>query len=186
MTTINLLPWRERKRVRASRRFVVVFAVALGIVAGLVAVAKRFVDVALTEQAARNTTLTQQLVALDAQVTRVEKLRAQQADVSERIQIIGQLQEERSFVVQVFDELVRSLPIEVYLRELERTEEKLFVEGVSTSYAGITEFMRRLESSSEFNSANLNDIAAEESDTGPASFVFNLGIALAARQGEDE
>jgi type IV pilus assembly protein PilN len=88
----------------------------------------------------------------------------------------------------VFDELARSLPNEVYFLTLERAGDVILIEGVSESYAGITQLMRRLEDSEEFDNADLNDIATEASETIDESslFIFNLRVELAsAARGSD-
>ena len=61
---------------------------------------------------------------------------------------------------------------------MRREEQFLFIEGLSVSYSGITELMRRLEASALFASAILNDITTETSAVAEDAFAFSLSVEL--------
>ena len=181
MMQINLLPWRERRRDAIKRTVIRQILLAVTIAAIAVYASSEFLARQLAQQELINRVLEQQIVDLDARVTEVGSLREQQAAVRGRMRIIADLQKDRATVVRVLDQFVKSLPNEVYFLSLERADGVILVEGVSDSYAGVTELMRRLESSEEFRYADLNDIAAQVSEAAedPSQFVFNLSIELA-------
>ena len=181
MMQINLLPWRERRRDAIKRTFIRQILLAVTIAAIAVYASSEFLARQLAQQELINRVLEQQIVDLDARVTEVGSLREQQAAVRGRMRLIADLQKDRATVVRVLDQFVKSLPNEVYFLSLERADGVILIEGVSDSYAGVTELMRRLESSEEFRYADLNDIAAQVSEAaeGPSQFVFNLSVELA-------
>lgn len=181
MMQINLLPWRERRRDAIKRTFIRQILLAVTIAAIAVYAISEFLARQLAQQELINRVLEQQIVDLDARVTQVGSLREQQAAVRGRMRLIADLQRDRATVVRVLDQFVKSLPNEVYFLSLERADGVILVEGVSDSYAGVTELMRRLESSEEFRYADLNDIAAQVSEAAedPSQFVFNLSVELA-------
>ncbi len=181
MMQINLLPWRERRRDAIKRTFIRQILLAVTIAAIAVYASSEFLARQLAQQELINRVLEQQIVDLDARVTEVGSLREQQAAVRGRMRLIADLQKDRATVVRVLGQFVKSLPNEVYFLSLERADGVILVEGVSDSYAGVTELMRRLESSEEFRYADLNDIAAQVSEAaeGPSQFVFNLSVELA-------
>ncbi len=181
MMQINLLPWRERRRDAIKRTFIRQILLAVTIAAITVYASSEFLARQLAQQELINRVLEQQIVDLDARVTEVGSLREQQAAVRGRMRLIADLQKDRATVVRVLDQFVKSLPNEVYFLSLERADGVILIEGVSDSYAGVTELMRRLESSEEFRYADLNDIAAQVSEAaeGPSQFVFNLSVELA-------
>ena len=181
MMQINLLPWRERRRDAIKRTVIRQILLAVTIAAIAVYASSEFLARQLAQQELINRVLEQQIVDLDARVTEVGSLREQQAAVRGRMRLIADLQRDRATVVRVLDQFVKSLPNEVYFLSLERADGVILVEGVSDSYAGVTELMRRLESSEEFRYADLNDIAAQVSEAAedPSQFVFNLSIELA-------
>ena len=181
MMQINLLPWRERRRDAIKRTFIRQIVLAVTIAAIAVYASSEFLARQLAQQELINRVLEQQIVDLDARVTQVASLREQQAAVRGRMRLIADLQRDRATVVRVLDQFVKSLPNEVYFLSLERADGVILIEGVSDSYAGVTELMRRLESSKEFRYADLNDIAAQVSEAAedPSQFVFNLSVELA-------
>ena len=181
MMQINLLPWRERRRDAIKRTFIRQILLAVTISAIAVYASSEFLARQLEQQELINRVLEQQIVDLDARVTEVGSLREQQAAVRGRMRLIADLQRDRATVVRVLDQFVKSLPNEVYFLSLERADGVILIEGVSDSYAGVTELMRRLESSKEFRYADLNDIAAQVSEAAedPSQFVFNLSVELA-------
>ena len=181
MMQINLLPWRERRRDAIKRTFIRQILLAVTIAAIAVYASSEFLARQLAQQELINRVLEQQIVDLDARVTQVGSLREQQAAVRGRMRLIADLQRDRATVVRVLDQFVKSLPNEVYFLSLERADGVILVEGVSDSYTGVTELMRRLESSEEFRYADLNDIAAQVSEAAedPSQFVFNLSVELA-------
>ena len=181
MMQINLLPWRERRRDAIKRTFIRQILLAVTIAAIAVYASSEFLARQLAQQELINRVLEQQIVDLDARVTEVGSLREQQAAVRGRMRLIADLQKDRATVVRVLDQFVKSLPNEVYFLSLERADGVILIEGVSDSYAGVTELMRRLESSEEFRYADLNDIAAQVSEAaeGPSQFVFNLSVEIA-------
>jgi type IV pilus assembly protein PilN len=188
MMQINLLPWRERRREAMRRAFVMQIVLAVVAAIFVVMAAHKLLTQRLARQEVINRTLEQHIADLNTRVAEVGQLRERQVAVRDRMRVIADLQKERSAVVRVFDELARSLPNEVYFLTLERAGDVILIEGVSESYAGITQLMRRLEDSEEFDNADLNDIATEASETIDESslFIFNLHVELAsAARGSD-
>jgi type IV pilus assembly protein PilN len=188
MMQINLLPWRERRREAMRRAFVMQIVLAVVAAIFVVMAAQKLLTQRLARQEVINRTLEQHIADLNTRVAEVGQLRERQVAVRDRMRVIADLQKERAAVVRVFDELARSLPNEVYFLTLERAGDVILIEGVSESYAGITQLMRRLEDSEEFDNADLNDIATEASETVDESslFIFNLHVELAsAARGSD-
>lgn len=188
MMQINLLPWRERRREAMRRAFVMQIVLATVAAIFVVMAAHKLLTQRLARQEVINRTLEQHIADLNTRVAEVGQLRERQVAVRDRMRVIADLQKERAAVVRVFDELARSLPNEVYFLTLERAGDVILIEGVSESYAGITQLMRRLEDSEEFDNADLNDIATEASETVDESslFIFNLRVELAsAARGSD-
>lgn len=178
MLMINLLPWREKKRQAANKRYKAHIGLGM-LIAALIVLLIRQAIVEMNEQQGRiNAMLTSEIGQLDQQVAEVAILRAEQDAVRERIRIIENLQQDRATVVRILDELVISMPIEILLRSVRREEQFLFIEGLSVSYSGITELMRRLEASALFASAILNDITTETSAVAEDAFAFSLSVEL--------
>jgi type IV pilus assembly protein PilN len=180
MRQINLLPWRERRLEAMKRTFVMQTVFTVVVVIFIVLAAHKSLTQRLVKQEGVNRILEQHIADLNTQVTEVDQFRERQAVVRDRMRVIADLQNERASVVKMLDGLVRSLPSAVYFLTLERVDDAILIEGVSESYLGITELMRRLEDSEEFDNADLNAIATEASETdAPSLFVVNLSVGVA-------
>ena len=180
MRQINLLPWRERRLEAMKRTFVMQTVFTVVVVIFIVLAAHKSLTQRLVKQEGVNRILEQHIADLNTQVTEIDQFRERQAVVRDRMRVIADLQNERASVVKMLDGLVRSLPSEVYFLTLERVDDAILIEGVSESYLGITELMRRLEDSEEFDNADLNAIATEASETdAPSLFVLNLSVGVA-------
>ncbi|MFM7121368.1 MAG: PilN domain-containing protein [Gammaproteobacteria bacterium] len=110
MSGINLLPWREWERERRQRQFVINLAAVLAASVALLLVAGFVLDGRVSDQAARNRFLQDEIAVLDQQIAEIASLRKTRQELLARIQVILELQSNRPTVVHVFDELVRTVP----------------------------------------------------------------------------
>lgn len=161
MSNINLLPWRDQ--LRQERKRIFLGYLALVALLGLMAVALwiHLVDLRIETQQARNTVLTREISALDAQVKEIHELKKRREQVLARMRVIQELQANRPDVVQVFDELVRVIPPGVYLESLSRQGNNISLVGYAESNNRISGFMRSLESSTKFQEPNLTQVTAD-------------------------
>jgi len=188
MANINLLPWRENLREERKKRY---FAVMFGVViiaAGSVFLADRYVRTEIQEQQARNDYLRTQIVLLDEMVAEISDLQERKQEISNRMNVIQDLQGSRPVIVRVFDELVNTLPDGVYFQTLDRVGDNLNIVGVAESYSRLTELMRKLDSSAWFADPNLRIISAAENEgfSDDAANRFNLNLSLVSPRDRDE
>lgn len=180
MAHINLLPWRERLREERKREF---FSIMIGVViiaAGLLFLVDRYFNRGIDIQNARNNFIRAEITLLDARVAEINQLRQQKEDIRARMNVITDLQGTRPVIVRIFDELVKTLPDGVFYTSVVRNENTIELEGISESYARITELLRKLEDSEWFQDTDLDDIMATNprSNTGEQSFQFTMSLNL--------
>lgn len=158
MPAINLLPWRERKRARQQRDFLVTTGIALvttGLIYGAIYYA---VNQQIETQNQRKVYLENEIATLDSIIEEIRDIRTQKDALIARMEIIQQLQTVRPEVVHLFDELAKTIPDGVYLKTLKQQDRSLAIEGVAQSNARVSAFMRNLDSSEWFDSPNLEVI----------------------------
>ncbi len=158
MTRLNLLPWRQINRKEQDRQL-------LGIAVGMAIMTVLLVYFAwlnishrIDNQNNRNTYLTQQITKLDQQIAAIRELKKQRDALIARMQVIQQLQADRTEIVHVFDDLVRKLPDGVYLTKFQQTGASIMLSGVAQSNARVSAFMRNLDSSNWFANPDLDVI----------------------------
>src|SRR5690606_15683708 len=121
MTKINLLPWREERRQELKRQFFIILAGMILVGAGAVYLVNMQVEAQIENQNRRNDFITQETRKLDAQIKEIAELKKQRASLIERMKIIQDLQGNRPVIVQIFDDVVRTVPDGVYYKKVKAT-----------------------------------------------------------------
>lgn len=189
MAQINLLPWRERLREERKREFFVLLAGIVIIAAGIVFLVDRYYRGELENQQARNELIQSEIAIMDQRVAEINQLQEQKEQIRSRMDVIQSLQGSRPVIVYVFDELVKTLPEDVYFNALERTGDTLRIEGVASSNNRVSELMRRLDESQWFRDPGLQQIAATGvswMDEPANAFSLVLTVGRPQQQGEEQ
>ncbi len=159
MIRINLLPHRERKREALRRQ--------IAILAGMTAVLGLFfifavhliIDSRISYQKERNDYLKQQIAILDRQIEDIRKLKQQTRALLARKRVVEKLQNNRSEVVHLLDELAKRVPDGIYLKSLKQESQgKITLTGYAQSNARVSTLMRNLDDSPWIASPNLVEI----------------------------
>ena len=179
MTRINLLPWREAKRQKKQRDFILLL-LAGGLLAALVVTVWQLqINQWTANQEARNQYLQGEIARLkkaEAEIKELEKVRVR---LLSRLEIIQNLQTSRPGMVKVLDALPRLLPDNVYLLSLKSDGAQLTVKGIANSNNAISAFMRNLAESAEFGEPVLTVVENRDLNDIRAS-VFELSVKLDA------
>jgi len=177
MAKVNLLPWRaERRRERQQGFYVMIgVAAAAALVIGLGAWV--FYNGQIDGQNARNAYLTDQITQLDDKIKQIEILDKKKETLLRRKDVIEQLQANRSQMVHLFDELVRTIPEGVRLTSVKQDGAKLTLMGLSQSNARVSAYMRNIEASGWMTNPDLNVIEAGGGDK-TLPYQFTLGLTL--------
>ena len=186
MAKINLLPWRaERRKQRQKEFYTMLGGAALAAVLIAFGVVK-FFDMKIDTQNARNAFLKKEIAALDAKIKEIEALDRKKAELLARKAVIEQLQANRSQMVHLFDELVRTIPDGVRLNSIKQTGEQLTLDGVAQSNARVSSYMRALETSGWMTKPDLSVIEAKGGDKAlPYTFALRVQLTKPKKPGEE-
>lgn len=183
MTKINLLPWREERRQQRQKEFIALLgltaAVALLLAFGVV----QYFSGLIENQNQRNAMLQQEIKALEVKIAEIADLEKKKADLLTRKQVIEQLQADRSQMVHLFDELVRTIPDGVRLNAIKQSGSALSLAGVAQSNARVSSYMRLLEGSGWIAQPDLTVIEAKGGDRA-MPYEFTLGVSLTKPKSE--
>jgi type IV pilus assembly protein PilN len=157
-TRINLLPWREIRRKEQDRQLLSIGVGAWILMALIVFYAHLHVSGMIDTQNKRNEFLEQEIAKLEDQLKEIKALKAQRDALIARMQVIQQLQANRTQVVHLFDDLVRKVPEGVYLRSFTQKGTGLTLTGIAQSNARVSAFMRNLDGSDWFVNPDLDVI----------------------------
>jgi type IV pilus assembly protein PilN len=146
-TRINLLPWRDTQRKEREIRFVIITGLALAFVGAIVLSGHLYMADKITYQQSRNDYLKTEIKKADAKIKKIKKLKEKKRRLVERMNVIQELEESRSHVVHLLDELVKHIPSGVYLKRMTQKKNKITLEGVAQSDARVSSLMSSLDAS---------------------------------------
>lgn len=160
MIRINLLPHRELKRKAQQQQI----AILAGVVSflGIAAVWSVYamIDGEIENQNARNQFLQSRIAVLDTEIAEIRNIKTQTQELLSRKLVVETLQNSRSEVVHLLDQLVRQLPDGVYLQSVKQNDQIITLMGYAQSNAWVSMLMRNLESSPWLESPLLVEIKA--------------------------
>jgi type IV pilus assembly protein PilN len=177
MARINLLPWRAARRKQREREFFMLLGASLVAAVLVFLGAMLFMDSRIDNQQARNHYLEGENKLLDAKIVKIDKLDKEKARLLARKQIIEQLQANRSQMVHLFDELVKTIPDGARLSGLKQNGDTLTLEGHAQSNASVANYMRNLDASQWLSHADLKKSEAKGDDK-KNRFLFGLDVKL--------
>jgi type IV pilus assembly protein PilN len=184
MAHINLLPWRVDRRKQREREFFLQLAAAFVAAVLVLFVWAFWMDQRIDNQTERNTYLQGEIKQLDERIAKIKDLETVRSRLLARKQIIEQLQANRSQMVHLFDELVKTIPASARLGGLKQTGDSMTLDGVAQSNASVAEYMRNIEASQWMGHADLRKTENTHGDS-RMPYSFGLDVAL-SRPKSDE
>ena len=177
MAHINLLPWRAERRKQREREFFMQLGAAF--VAALLCLIlwAWWMNLRIDNQNERNAYLQTEIHQLDEKIAKIKDLEKVRDRLLARKQIIEQLQANRSQMVHLFDELVKTIPASARLTGLKQTGDSLSLDGVAQSNASVAEYMRNIEASPWMGHADLRKTENVHKDV-RMPYVFGLNVTL--------
>jgi len=168
MANINLLPWREELREERNRNFYAVIGLVLFAAAASVFAVYSYLEASADGQRARNAYLQGEIAALDKRIVEIQELKETRSELIERMELIQALQGNRPVIVRVFDEIVRSVPSDLYFNKLEVDGNKVLISGIASSNNRVSALMRNFDQSAWFRDPSL--IKVESKSAGVNEF----------------
>ena len=184
MARINLLPWRAERRKQRQREFFMQLGAAAVVAVVAVLVWMTWMDQRISNQNERNDYLQGEIKQLDERIAKIKDLEKVRERLLARKQIIEQLQANRSQMVHLFDELVKTIPASARLSGLKQSGESMSLDGVAQSNASVAEYMRNLEASPWMGHADLRKTENTHGDS-RMPYVFGLDVALSKPKGDE-
>ena len=157
---INLLPWRESSRQARKRRFLLAVGASCLTSVLIVLCWGLVVDAQHVQQQLRNRYLEEHIALLDQQLAEIGDLQRQRIQLIERMRVIESLQGNRSAIVRLLDQLVRTVPEGVFYTSVKAAGTVVSIEGVSESNNRVSTLMRNLGASAWLEHPNLDAIQA--------------------------
>lgn len=184
MARINLLPWREEQRKEQLRQFLTILGLSALLMVAIIALVHIQIANQIQQQQSRNDFLKQEIVKVEKQIKEIDNLAKERKRLLARMEIIEQLQRNRTEVVHLFDEIAKIMPEGTYLVSLKQQGKNLVLEGRAQSNARVSALMRNIEASPWLANPQLQVIKKDsKSKSDERSFVLR---AVQLRQAEEK
>ena len=177
MVTINLLPIKSELRRRSLIQHGLIGGVTLLVLLGSI------ISIQLSMQAKRDD-LNQQiadskveLARLTKEAQQIEEFKKQKEDLERKLNIISDLNVQKSGPVEILDQLSLLVPEKAWLTSINNSGTALQIEGVAVDNPTIAHFMKSLQSSQYFKEVEL---VLSQQDGGNQKFVIKCKISLPA------
>ena len=164
MTNINLLPWREKAKAERLRQFYLLLGVGAGIGVIIIGIWFTIISSTISTQNERNGFLSKEIGALDIRLGEVKKLKEKKQNLTDRINVIVALQEERSSTVRFFDQLVDAVPEGIQLTSLSTANYNVTLNGNAESHGRVSNLMDNIDQSKDLRIPTLQVVQQKETN----------------------
>jgi type IV pilus assembly protein PilN len=177
MAHVNLLPWRAQRRKQREREFYLQLGAAFIAGVGALLLWMFWMNQRIDNQNERNAYLKTEIAQLDVRIAKIKDLEKVREHLLARKQIIEQLQADRSQMVHLFDELVKTIPSSARLTALKQSGQAMSLDGVAQSNASVAEYMRNIEASPWMGHSDLRK-TENTHDASRMPYTFGLDVTL--------
>lgn len=183
MANINLLPWRAERRKQREREFYMMLGMAAAGALAVFLLAMFWMNTLISLQEDDNAFMQKEIKALDKKIEEIEELDKRRSQLLTRKEIIEQLQSNRSQMVHLFDEMVRTIPDGARLATMKQAGDTLTLEGGAESNSRVATYMRNIDNSPWMGRSDLrkieNKIASKDKDADKKlPYQFSLEVKL--------
>lgn len=181
MVKINLLNWREEKRKQIEQQFYTILIIAAILGAAAVFAGQLQLDAMIDYQTSRNNYLSKEIKTVEKAIAEIRILEKKKADLLSRMNVIQELQGNRSENVHMLDDMVKVIPEGAYLTKFKQTKKVLKFTGVAQSNARVSAYMRNIDRAEWLSNPNLNVIKTIKTKDGTDAYSeFTLGSKQSA------
>ena len=177
MARINLLPWREERRVELKKEFFVITGLVAAVAVFIIFAWQMGLNSAIDYQKSRNGFMEKRIAELNQQVREIADIRKKKSELVARMDVIQSLQGNRPEIVHIFDQIVRTLPDGVFYNEIVRSGNSLSLKGTAESNNRVSSLMRQLDASEWFSNPNLTGVTANRA-AGEYANDFQLRVSI--------
>lgn len=160
---INLHDWRTEEKDKKNKAFQKTLALYIIACASIVFTIGYSLNQDIKKQESRNSEI-QKVIDKDLELdTKIVDFEKEKNRIAKRIFTINSLQVERPKIVNIFTDVVKAVPNEIYLTRLNRKDNStIFLEGVAFQDVKVFEFIKNLEDSDWLYDVKVSRISSYE------------------------
>lgn len=176
MIAINLLPWRENKRIKIKGRRIwnIVILVTIFFIVSLIINFK--LSTLIQKQLQSNQLLDQEILKISLQTDELNKIRELRDILKNRLKKIYRLLVNTQSTNYLLKELAQLVPTNANLTELKVNNNKVSLLGVADTYSSISNLMNRITANPWMENPTLLEIKQEDSLINGNKFKINFNM----------
>jgi len=186
MAKINLLPWREEQRKEQTQQFLVMMGLCVALTAVIIFGIHMTIGGQIDYQVQRNQILKNEIQQLDIALKEIKDLEETKEKLLSRMEVIQSLQQRRPQIVHLFDEIVRTVPEGIFLKEINQTGQSLIIKGIAESNGRVSAYMRNIDSSEWMSTPKLTVIQTDKDTLRSSRFELNTSQSSPGGDNEEE
>lgn len=162
---INLMPYREKQKANAIKKFIFVmgsFGIAGILLTGVI---HGLMSLRIENQKNRNEFIQQENKKLDETIKSIAKLKEEIKLTLSKRKVVEQLQENRSDAINIVNTVAIKIPEDTFLNSIKKENDAVTIVGQTYSNNKVSHYMTGLEESSVFKEPVLKEIKAKNIDS---------------------
>lgn len=181
ITEINLLPWREQASEQEKKK--VISRLLIGILGTLILLCAGhyYLSALIENQRVRNGVLKKEITLIDERIKAINLLKRSYQDATEKILHIQRLYASSSLIIHLLDELIKNVPEGIYLRQLERTADKVILSGYAQSNTDVSTFLHNIKNNLWIQNPTLREIKKTEEAKQDTDNLFSVHFILKSK-----
>lgn len=176
---INLLPWREKKRLELRRQFFIKLVACFFISAMIILLAYQYQHGKLNDQIERNNILLSEISILDKALDEFSKKKLARDTLQRRLELVNALQKQRNNNTILFNLLPELMPDGLMLDSVSMQAGKVQIEGRSYSNAQVANLLDRLEKHEAAFNVQMHSIITQNDSSDLITNKFTATFELA-------
>lgn len=164
MIRINLLPVRAARKKETAIQQIVIFCVSLAVVLLIIVAMYFHQTMQITTTREEISTATSKITELKKKIGKLEELKALQAQVRKKLDILAQLRKNKTGPARRLATLSDITPDQFWLTAYSENGHDVKISGFAVSEELLAGFMRKLEASTDFTGVEL--IVSEQNEQG--------------------
>jgi type IV pilus assembly protein PilN len=158
MISINLLPWRQRRKEQLIKAFNIWMgaAVFLAIFFGTLVYIYKLAKIADADAAIL--VLKNEINECDRKIIKINQYKKTKEALIARMKVVQTLQSTRILAIHLLDELINIMPEGVFLTSIQRVENRISLHGYAESNTDVSELMRNIEKNAWIYEPKLTEI----------------------------
>lgn len=178
MSNINLLPWRQARVFHKNNIFF--FFAAIFACCGVIIIyfVNIYLGVLVGKQKNDIEFFNQIISVYQGKIKEINGLKERKDMALSRAEVINSLQAKRGRVIAILDGLVKCVPDGIIFNRVSVTDNVLNISGVSDSTSRVSLFMRSIEKTNIFSSAQLQEIQSSGDGNATRDVAFVLSVKI--------